>query len=99
DGGAAGFGARTILVDGGGSACAAFPTADASASCAAGLAARAFFRNGFVCLATVSHSARSSSLSARLRRGGSTSSGMKRERFIGRRVRHDDDDAAAHDPA
>lgn len=47
---------------------------------------RAFFRNGLVCLATLSHSARSSSLSTRLRGGGgSDGSGIDdgTRRFIG----------------
>jgi len=50
------------------------------------LARRGFFRNGLVCLATLSHSARSSSLSTRLRGGGgSDRSGIDdgTRRFIG----------------
>ena len=78
----------------GGGATTGFTAAGASA-CSAAFATRGFFRNGLVCLATLSHSARSSSLSARLRRGGSTSSGMTRERFIGRR----DNDGRAGDDA
>jgi len=55
------------------------------------LASRDFFRNGLVCLATLSHNARSSSLSVRLRwGGGSGGSGIDdgTRRFIG-----DDNDA------
>ena len=50
-------------------------------------AARGFFRSGLVCLATLSHNARSSSLNARLRRGGADNSGIGvgDGRFIGRR--------------
>jgi hypothetical protein len=50
------------------------------------LARRDFLRNGLVCLATLSHSARSSSLSTRLRGGGgSDGSGIDdgTRRFIG----------------
>ena len=50
------------------------------------LASRDFFRNGLVCLATLSHSVCSSSLSTRLRRGGgSDRSGIDdgTRRFIG----------------
>jgi hypothetical protein len=51
------------------------------------LAARGFFRSGFICLATLSHKARSSSLRLRFRRGETGNSGIKGEdgRFIGRR--------------
>jgi hypothetical protein len=42
-------------------------------------AARGFFRSGFVCFATLSHSARSSSLKLRLRRGDAASSGIELE--------------------
>ena len=48
--------------------------------------ARGFSRNGLICFATLSHSTRSSSLSARLRRGGADNSGFEVAggRFIGR---------------
>jgi hypothetical protein len=61
---------------------------------AAALAARGFLRSGFVCLATLSHSARSSSLNARLRLGGAGSSriGIEERRFIGRGGNDDSDD-------
>src|SRR6202035_4434341 len=79
--------ARTTMVDAGGFGEAAeIPAAGTSAAGAATspLAARGFFRSGFVCLATLFHSARSSSVSARLRRGGVGSSGIGvEERFIG----------------
>src|SRR5207245_3057321 len=49
-----------------------------------GFEARCRLRSGLTCLATLSHSARSSSLRPRLRRGGSGNSGIKldRRRFI-----------------
>ena len=42
-----------------------------------------FYRSGLVCLATLSHNARSSSLRLRLRRGGGSNSGINGGRFIG----------------
>jgi hypothetical protein len=47
-----------------------------SASC---FAARGFLRSGFVCLATLSHKARSSSLKLRLLRGEAANSGIEVE--------------------
>ena len=49
-------------------------------------AARYFLRSGFICFATLSHNACSSSLNARLRRGGAGNSGIevKDGRFIWR---------------
>jgi hypothetical protein len=41
--------------------------------------ARGFFRSGFISSATLSHSARSSSLNARLRRGDGRKSGIEVE--------------------
>ena len=57
----------------------------ATGASAGGLAARGLFRSGFVCFATLSHNARSSSLKPRLRRGGVANSGIEGEggRFIG----------------
>src|SRR3954454_21808217 len=65
----------------------------ASAATTGGFEARCRLRNGLTCLATLSHSARSSSLRPRLRRGGSGNSGIKsgRRRFI------DDGDIGASD--
>ena len=66
---------------------AAFPAATVSAAgtAASAFAARDFLRRGLVCLATLSHSARSSSLRPRLRRGEAGDSGIGVEgRFIGR---------------
>jgi len=57
----------------------------ASGEAGCDFAARDLFRNGLICLATLSHSARSSSLSARLRRGVANSGIEVDERFIGRR--------------
>ena len=58
----------------------------ASGEAGCDFAARDLFRNGLICLATLSHSARSSSLSARLRRGVANSGiEVEDERFIGRR--------------
>jgi hypothetical protein len=61
-------------------------TVSASDKIASGFAARGLFRNGFVCFATLSHNARSSSLKLRLRRGEADHSGIKvgGGRFIGR---------------
>src|SRR6195256_3996404 len=71
--GTCGFGARRILVDGGGfGEAAGFAAAGASVageSPAGGFAARCFLRSGLVCFATLSHNARSSSLRLRFRRG------------------------------
>jgi hypothetical protein len=51
---------------------------------ACGFDGRGFFRSGLVCLATLSHSARSSSLKLRLRRAAGGESGIVIEgRFIG----------------
>ena len=99
-GGAAGGGAglarsRGVLAGGscfGGLAglAAAGVTGSGDAACA--FAARAFLRSGFVCLATLSHSARSSSLRLRLRRGADNSGiGIEGGRFIGRGGDGDDD--------
>src|SRR3954451_12695920 len=57
----------------------------ASAATTGGFEARCRLRNGLTCLATLSHSARSSSLRPRLRRGGSGNSGIRLDdrRFIG----------------
>ena len=52
--------------------------------------ARCFFRNGLICLAMLSHNACSSSLSIRLRRGGSRIGG-------GRFMRIDDDGQSGED--
>jgi hypothetical protein len=86
-GGASGFGGSIILeggtcLDGAGFAAAAI---SATGVAAGGLAARSLFRSGFVCFVTLSHSARSSSLKPRLRRGGAANSGIEGEggRFIG----------------
>src|SRR5438093_13325959 len=56
----------------------------ASVEATDGFEARCRLRNGLTCLATLSHSARASSLRPRLRRGGSGNSGIKldRRRFI-----------------
>jgi hypothetical protein len=58
-----------------------------SGDAAGGFATRGCLRSGLTCLATLSHSARSSSLKTRLRRGGTGISGMMLEgrRFIGNR--------------
>src|SRR5207244_11528659 len=65
----------------------------ASVATTGGFEARCRLRNGLTCLATLSHSARSSSLRPRLRRDGSGNSGIKldRRRFI------DDSDFGAGD--
>src|ERR1700688_1936823 len=82
--GPSGFGARKILADTDGLGCATGFGTEA-ASTVSGFAARGLLRRGFVCLATLSHNARSSSLRLRLRRGGVGNSGMEvEERFIGR---------------
>jgi hypothetical protein len=87
--GGCGFGGRKILAGGGGFDVAGLVAANVSAAgeSADALAARCFFRSGFVCLATLSHNAHSSSLKARLRRGEAGNSGIGSEggRFIGRR--------------
>src|ERR1700736_122786 len=65
-------------------AIACFVTAavsDAGAAASA-FATRGFLRSGLTCLATLSHSARSSSLSARRRRGVTDNSGIGAGRFI-----------------
>ena len=58
--------------------------AAASGDATGGLAARCRLRRGLICLATLSHSVRSSSLKPRLR-GGTGNSGIGRDvrRFIG----------------
>src|SRR5215207_3359055 len=94
-GGGSGFGGRTIRA---GAAClgeaAGFGATliSASVETAGDFAARRL-RNGLTCLATLSQSARSSSLRPRLRRGGSGNSGIKLDdrRFI------DDGDIGAGD--
>jgi hypothetical protein len=70
-GGAAGFAAAGV---------------SSSAEAASVFPERGFFRNGFVCLATLSHNARSSTLKLRLRRGDADHSGIEvgGGRFIGR---------------
>jgi hypothetical protein len=86
-GGAAGLGGGGILTDWGGlGAAAGIAAGGVSASVKpGGLAARCLLRSGFVCFATLSHSARSSSLRLRLRRGGAGNSGIEVAdgRFIG----------------
>jgi hypothetical protein len=73
--GEAGFGGGTDF------AAAGVSTGDGSAWT---FTARCFLRSGLICFATLSHSARSSSLSGRLRRGGAGNSGIEVEggRFI-----------------
>jgi hypothetical protein len=60
--------------------------ASASAEAASVFPERGFLRSGFISFATPSHSARSSSLNARLRRGDGGNSGIEVEDggFIGR---------------
>src|SRR6267154_4642975 len=109
NGGAAGvtsgLGARGTLASGCAFvAAAAFAAAGVydSGAGSCGFAARDLFRNGLVCFATLSHRTRSSSLSARLRRGGDDNSGIEieGERFIGRGGNHDSDAGGAiHGPA
>src|ERR1700676_3301435 len=74
-GGASGFGEAT-----------GFDATETSASSGAvgGFKARCRLRSGLTCFATLSHSARSSSLKPRLRRGGGVNSGIEVEgrRFI-----------------
>ena len=97
----AGFGARAILMAGDGFGPAtAFAAAGIleSGEATGGFVVRALLRSGLVCFATLSQSARSSSLSARLRRGGDNSGiEVEDERFIGRggTDRHDRDDGGA----
>ena len=52
--------------------------ASVSGEATGGFGARCRLRSGLTCLATLSHSARSSSLRPRLRRGGSGNSGIAR---------------------
>jgi hypothetical protein len=57
---------------------AGFGIADSSKVCAVVCAfRRGLFRSGLVCLATLSHKVRSSSLKPRLRRGGAGISGIR----------------------
>src|SRR5450755_2392175 len=85
--GGCGFAARDVLAKVSDFGAAALVTAGASmiGGFTSALAVRGFLRSGFVCLATLSHSARSSSLKPRLRRGGGAGSGIELEdgRFIG----------------
>ena len=65
-----------------------FAAAGGSSTGAVGaFGARGFFRSGLTCFATLSHSARSSSLSARLRRGATIDSRMRRRRTFHRALR------------
>src|SRR4051812_8463002 len=57
--------------------------ASASGDATGGFRARCRLRSGLTCVATLSQSARSSSLRPRLRRGGSVNSGIVVRRFIG----------------
>ena len=88
-GGIAGFGVRGILTDGtdggdlGEASGFAATGASKSGEPAWGFAARCLLPSGLVCLATLSHNARSSSLRLRLRRGGASKSGINGGRFIG----------------
>ena len=97
-GATSGLGARGTLAGGCAfGAAAGFAATGVSESGAAscGFAARDRFRNGLVCFATLSHRTRSSSLRARLRRGGDDNSGIEGERFIGRGGSHDSDAGGA----
>jgi hypothetical protein len=82
--GLTGFGVCTGAIGRGG---ATGPAAVARGACSAGcvLAPRGFFRSGLTCRATLSQSARSSSLKVRLAREGAGLSGIEDEggRFIG----------------
>ena len=100
-GGAAGFGAFEILADESGcDEAVGFAVTGGSTpgNASGGFAARGFFRSGLVCFATLSHNARSSSLSARLRRGGADNSGIRVEggRFIDRGGCDDSSGCDAH---
>ena len=86
--------AQTFVEDFGGGMDLAATGVSAADGSAAALATRSFFRSGLVCLATLSHSARSSSLNARLRLGatGRSRIGIKVRRFIERGGNNDSDD-------
>jgi hypothetical protein len=72
-----------------------------SGEAACGFAAECLCRSGLVCLATCSHSARSSSLRLRLRRGGpdDSGSGIDGGRFTDGTNHGGLDDDTARDPA